>query len=251
MAQIYPVVAATDNACILNSRESLIYPFSFGSWTELRFGFYLSTCTASAPNIAGESEQITIGTASSNTWFAGFKDSQSNSFPLQTGCVFLGMGSITGHGDAQFKNNNAYGNSIQTNLFYSSGNGNYFYQDYPGVNLHTTTGTEFTGYQVAYNGIKLTVANVGTTNQTFSLTHSYDSANANASGINIATLRQSLRTFANPSTTLTGFYTLNTGIAPPNTFPGAPIPLPDAVFIYSPFYNSRMRVHSIVVEQYA
>lgn len=236
-----------ENCLILNQGEALIYPFSVGSWTELRIGAFFSFTTASSDN-ATWSDETSNYTASKNGFFWGIKDS-GISLPISSGASFIGLGINTSFAGATH---------VVTASQYVDGAapGSNFYQLFStgtvvtgqtigGTRLYLASATQQTGTTAfaSYNGIKIQITGLGTAGQSVRLSSSVDSLYTNdTSEVN---LRQKLSAFAGSATSTFAYFT--------SGFVGGsgPLTLPSSLFLYSPFFNNRVRVHSLVVEKYA
>lgn len=237
MATIF--TKSTGNCWIIGPQEGIVLPFSFNGWQEIRMGGFFSIVSTSGfnTNISNCSNGLN---SSINNFFIGFKDS-GNNLPGNSGAQFIGITkrlgdtsnilntSIAGFGsDAS----NGYGNFMISDtsgnqIFYTSSNQN-------GVYITNATGN--TNY-ASFWGITL-----GINNNTFSGMVLYDTAFY--TDVTIGNLEKVMSNAPFATTFITGFYT--TGNNNTNNI----LQIPNSAFIYFPFLNDQLRIHSLNIDQY-
>jgi len=251
MATIFLKSVASGEKCvILEPREALLYTFDFGDWRELRMGFFVSQTQNGNDNqnYPGAFNDSITDNSPQGQLFIGFKDS---SFRLpyngETGVVFAGCTTIPG-----------LLHSIQGNIDYFNFNGT--------AQLAVVSGVANNG--IAYSG--RTVYN-GVTNANGPRTMITSAASAGLyAKFNCITLRRGsnysgtgwLSTTQNSSPDeLTTDYSvfscrrlistsLNTSFIQGQPMTGYFPNELNSAFIYSPYFSSRSRIHSLVVERY-
>jgi hypothetical protein len=262
----YPNPTGFANCAILASQENYYAPFlsNVGNWTQLRVSAYLSYCGASGFQTSPIPETVTT-TISSTAWYWGignFSSSLGLLTPVSAGCNFMGIATY-GLGNTYFQYvGKSEGNS---NVTYTLGqlrspaevfNGNtmvatligegetaIFFQPY----LNTGSGN----YCVA-NTLIFTLFNKGNTGQQIAINNSYDitGTNINSSSFTeINTLRVAATNLLGSGaiTNASAVFYYTTGLVAT----GGPLPLPDTVYLHSPFVNNLLRIHNLVVEKYA
>jgi hypothetical protein len=259
MATIYQKLAASgDNCLILEPKEALLYPFSF-DYTYIKMGMFVSYTTLEENNgYSATSETIAsanLTTDYKNVFLCGFKDNSPLN-PLRSG-TFVGA-SVFKVGANNFLLKQSANNCI-TNTNTASGlisqtgtyslfqyNSNWTTNDSLSSNcfpLPTSTLATGSGAYAAFWGLSLKIANKGTTGQSVSLGIAKNSYAAGFSDIS----NTAMRNLMSDAFTEGSYSPLTSGFVS-----GAgPLPLPNAVYVYSPFINNRLRIHSVLVEKYA
>jgi hypothetical protein len=252
MSAIIYQIAGGDKCLILDTRQSFIYPFTAPNWMDLRLGFYLSLCKASNnADITGLAETLTtIGQPADRFWI-GIK--QNNSIlPQAAGATFAGYGrtsSPDGSGSSTL---------VSSDLAVGTTNSNYWRN---GTTVNTNAcwvmnGTGGSGGAGGGTGYIHFPQNAGAAggNATLVMLKFTRATGTSTSGINcqayssassgdvlfdsvcsIANIRAAFRTTT--FTTWNGSGTMN--------------PVPDALFFYWPFSNSKLRIHAVCLEKFA
>jgi hypothetical protein len=228
--------AGSDQTLILGTREGLLYPFTSPNWTDLRLSAWLSLTTGGADDVSPATgvaditniESLPYSTPRDSFWF-GFK-TNTTTFPFNAGIVFQGVAFATLGGTNSLRRQT---NVLVTTPFCIG-------ISYDGTTTRQSTNNVFanfpsessSGYAVAMiarmtrpTGSSLDIRCSWATFPTGGFTSTPDIA--------------SLRSFTVTNSGGVG----NT----PTTSSAAP----DAVFIYWPWNNSRLRIHAMMVEKYA
>ncbi len=247
MATIFQKVTG-DNCVILDPRESLIYPFNFGDdWTEIRMGVYVSMCATGDDNSLPIFSTISDNSAI-NRPFIGFKNN-NNSFPQSASCSFAGFSSPITEGTilqiapgTSSAGLELAGSSSNTYSFLLSNDASQVKDSAGGFSSMQWPYAGSVG-DTAYFGVFVAKLCVTPTNIYTGTNYVTHNATAGGSNVGIASLRKDVAN-ASFSSPVTGFFTYDF------TATGTPIAKPNAAFIYSPMFNSRLRIHNIVVERY-
>ena len=229
MAYIYsrPYSSGTpnpDNPLILGIREAFRVPFDVGSWSSIRFVASVSTTGTGGDATVGPTEAITVGPT--NHWAFGFKNN-NDVLPGQVGGKFLGLATING---------TSY-NSVSASLTNVGAVG------YGDTTLMTgstaaTTCPIHTGTYTILWICQLDVNNKGLSTQTVTV------KGISSPPAQVSTTLTPLRAAAGTTALgLTNTITWNDG--------SVAHPLPDAVYVRLPLGNSRLRLHSMLVEKLA
>ncbi len=243
---------AQDKALILGQRQALIYPFTAPNWTDLRLGLFLSlTDNVNNDSQAGLTESFAEATFADRFWI-GFKNNGNDIIPANAGSSFIGA--MGGNGSA------AMGGSIKVDP--STGGttttGTTYWRAYNTVSLiqaviwdgvtllihpqFLTGGLQVNGFYLPQNAgaaggysVLMIMRMTRATSIATSITVDNSGANvAYSSTPTIAAIRALLRTS-----------TYTPSAAQPVTI------TPDAVYVYWPFFNSRLRIHALVLEKFA
>ena len=109
VAEIF-LKGTSDNTLILETRCQLVYPFDAPGWMDLRVGFFLSVCSTSADDppspITGLSESIPVppgrgGLLAQDLFWAGIK-SNNDSLPYASQVGFIGFSNSGGNNPGLF-----------------------------------------------------------------------------------------------------------------------------------------------------
>jgi hypothetical protein len=228
--------AGTDKTLILGTREGLLYPFSSPNWLDIRLSAWLSLTTGVADDVSPATgvaditniENLPYVTARDAFWF-GFKTNNST-FPLTTGVVFQGATFTVLSGTQSLRR--------QTNVLITTPTTGAFAYDGPTARQQTNfvlgnfPSESSSGYAVA-----------------MIVRMSRPTTSSLAVQCNWATFPTGGFTSTPDIASLRSFTVTNSG-GPGNAAP-ASSSTPDAVFIYWPFNNSRLRIHAMMVEKYA
>ena len=226
MATIYQKISGVDQCLILDSREALLYPFDVGEWNEIKIAAMISLVGNSGDNTPAVGEYIAPTSNSKDKIFFGIKDG-SNFMPYSSGSTFFGLAT---------PNFLAVHNATQLSAIY---------------NVYTS-GSSQIAVQTAINANRtpLLITNnvTGDTNYLSFLSYrvvkngNIFSGSASAEDPNnflpdMTYLRQKIRNASyHPFATwfiTGGIYNVNM----------------DNVFIYLPLFESRLRIHNILVEK--
>lgn len=256
MATIMTGYDRTGAMLILEPRERLIYPFNIGDYSEVRFGLYWSWTSAhSGDNVPPPTETISsttplltpfIGLCNYNTGTLGFPG-QSNGFDY--------VGWYGGTASLEFQGG--------TTLNYNWGNGSFgrgqfaFVSDQTGWAINGNSYFTFSLFNTTAFGVPISTCSDVTCGNKFLSRILFptatqvglqgSSASSPTSDTSVQNLRAQLATFGNPYPTQIMYFPWASGGS------GSPHPLmrPNALFIYNPPLNARMRIHAIAVERYA
>lgn len=279
MATIFNKIPASGEKCvILDPREALVYPLNFGDWTEIRVSAAVSFTSLTNDNGIMPSGYVAASTNSKNSFLFGLMSGVDGALPFEAGTAYVGVGNRTGkYLETTVRSNGSCFASITINSGISPTNGsidngklidgfsswNGFFTDAPllssaggilnsvkyfsiGGGTATSpapimTFTESTGY-CKIIGARFEVNNKGQTGQRFSVGFSNNGPSGAFANVSIAQLKQSNQLIDKD---LTGLY-YNSHLSPT----GTPFSMPDKLIIQSPFQNSRLRVHSLLIEKY-
>lgn len=237
MATIFQKTA-TDNCVILNPRESLTYPFSLGQWTDLRMGMYVSLTSTTGDNtVFGGNETFNYNSGLSSV-FVGLTSS-GNSLPGDNGKTYIGIGPQPSSPTCAITSTRISTSDTQTNSMAIDQNGDFARGTNTTLNAYITVtpATAATNYAVFY-GLRFVV---GPNNQ-YSIW-----SMAGSAGVTDPTVESvRLQLTTQPNVAYQGTIYFNNGF----TSTGIQIPRPDNVYLYFPFSNSRVRIHSLVVDKY-
>lgn len=256
MATIFQKTSS-DNCIILAPRESLVYPFNLGNWSEIRLGGFFSYTSASGDNGTGISESFSSNGGLTNLFF-GIKDSGA-SVPFSSGTTFIGMtnnpsttnktslsnlynppfGSVAYITSAQSSDGNPIptvsivsGSNIVGSANGSAGSPSIAVMHSSGVGGVTGSSSYamFNGLQIFYDRTRNAVSG-----RLFQ-----DNSYANGtSDVSITNLQSKLLSMPNVGNFVaTGVWDFNT-------------PIPNALYLYNPFLSNRIRLHSLLVDRYA
>ncbi len=241
----------TGQCLVLDTRESLTYPFNLGDWSEIRVGVELSMVTINSGN--GFNTPYYTETASSNSYnnsfFMGFRDTGSI-FPNTVSGTYIGFVPMNNFPINVITNNQRIERTTNSNtpMGYISGGTTYITTlDNNSRCVYVGSQSAVTGSSLyaAQHGFRVQIQNKGTTGQrmlldTFNNTTTY--VTPNASG---------LRSFMSAMTnTTSGIYCYLTA-GGPSGGQGAALDFPNAFFIYNPFLGNLIRIHTLEIEKYA
>jgi hypothetical protein len=248
----------TEKTVIMAVREALVQPFDAGQWLDLRVAFFLSVCGGADPagddTITGLGETLVhpVGPIS-DYFFIGLKD-KSTLFPAQNGSVFIGYTNMfgvgpTGKGDSDLVTSDlAIGTTNADYWRPKNSNGDiYTAQIYDGIQFRGGSGinlnTHFVqqyipgGHAAGYATLlmmRITRPSPTSTVVTVSMKSGANSTDVLFSSTPTkAILESNMESF--PSTVY--------------QFPAATLSaVPDSLFCYWPWHNSRLRIHCAGVE---
>lgn len=244
----------TDKCIILSTRQALIYPFVAPGWTDLRLGMFLSVTQLGADDgTSGLAETIiTTGIPSDRAWF-GFKENNDIQ-PQQAGTHFIGLGSVDGFPD------NATNELLASALFSGA----------PGTDIWAVTsrncvaqqwdGTTWVGATGVSNIIQIKLPqntiNAGGYAGLFMMRLTRASGSTTITnavyGIVAGAAHSSIILFSNdPNIGAIRAQLANIGAYSPFGQSNNIGTVPDAIYAYWPFHNSRLRIHAIVLEKFA
>lgn len=253
MAQIYQKPSA-DQCLVLGPRESLIYPFSLGAWSEIRVGAFFSYTSANDNNSTGQFEIIPANNGNGNLYW-GLKDTGTN-FPFQSNTFFVGMTNDTTitprtvlyNLDASLVGfQSSYASAAQSdntpnpsilivsgatvvNKIATSVSNDYTIAMASGLAVSGSTAfAMFNGLRILYDRTLQVISGSSMQDKT------YASA---TSDVSISNLQSKLASMPNLSTPVTGG-----GVLP--SF------VPNTIYFYNPFLQNQIRIHSLYVDKYA
>lgn len=245
MASVIYNLSGSDKTLILDTRASLLQQFKATNWTDLRLSMMLSVTKQSDPNDpTGLTESLGAG-EDNNHVYIGFKSS-NGLFPPNTnfwGICTKDLSHLTaatiladgGAGAYWYIANDASifynalasnGTTLQNNPN-GLGNGTRLYQGAPAADY-----------------AQLIILRMTRNDPTVNIVNTLDALITPAGHLDNGLTLLSDTSIANIRT-LTQAATL-TQILGPFTFSSAP----DAIYVYWPFMNSRIRIHSYVLEKY-
>lgn len=233
----------TDKTLILDTRASLLQQFVAVNWTDLRLSMMISICKQSDPtDPTGLAETIGAG-EDNNQLYVGFKQSDGLLPPATNFFGFSTQKSVPDSTTTQLIDNvnlaGSYGFQRTSNLagFFFVGNGTTKQVGGAGTASFPTQDS----VQALY--ATLIILRMQRNDPTLSLVTSLSSVFTGTSpwtgAYNSDTSISNIRTL-----TAAAAYTQ---VAGPFTFGS----VPDSIYAYWPFQNSRLRIHSYVLEKYA
>ena len=255
----------TDQCIVLQSQELFIVPYynQVGNWNELRVSAYLSYCGVSGFNSLMFQEVIN-NTLPKAAWYWGIGTFNSTVLPYSNGSNFIGVttypnattelyinnASVVQHNnsaDIYFLATNNTGS--QTAIYMNNaGAGGVSFPAFPPY----SDATGNTNYCQA-NTLIYKMSGQGQTGQTITILSSYENGTASINEWNsagdIQSLRLSSMTLDHTGTigeNYTNFYWTSGLVAN-----GGPLPVPNSIFFYSPFYYNLLRIHALVAEKFA
>lgn len=257
MATIVTGYNKTGAMLILDPRERLIYPFNFGSYSEIRMGMFWSL----TPVVSGDngnmaaSDLTTSPSAVLQKQFIGFCNYDTGrNMPLQgTGYDFIGIvGGLSGDNNCGYDaattilKGGDVGNAIYFSVTMIDGSGNNArigtLQTSPAIVLYATTTP--TGGDLGYAsffGLKLLNSGNNKAIKAFSDSNIYiDNASASISSLRTKISNEG----TTPGLQFNGLFV--SGFAGSNT-----CLTPNAFFINNHMLNTRFRIHALAVEKYA
>jgi hypothetical protein len=242
------IMYQNENNLLLEPREAFYRPFDLGQWTELRIGMLFRMVGVGSDSSSIATETVPVNT-NSDKIFIGIKDSGSN-LPGVGNTNFIGVATVSGSivrsmptvlGSDTISESGSAALYPRLNLIvYSS---SFLYQHYGTfTNQSNTTAPYFSGSASGsqYNGfygLKYVLQNSGSDNQKVLISYRI--------GVNPGSSSADLHSqlASNLSWTTLTLNDMNPTTASWN--PG--VPLPNSFFVYTPFYNNRLRMSAIEV----
>lgn len=253
MASATIIQKSTDKMVVLPVRTSLIYPFTAPNWTDLRIGMFLSATSVSAdddPSALSET-LTTTGVPGDRVWL-GVKNNDNDTLPTQASTSFIGYGNQVSATDTTassllqtFNSNSEWRALISGNVGGPQGWDATTRRNY--INSAGITMGEYAANDPAALWgylfiLRLTRPNGSSTSIT---TNYYLVSRAS---VQVSSLVKSATpTNADIRSKFRSLTSFTEGVLGPDTY----TKVPDAVFLYWPFSNSRLRVSSLVVEKFA
>lgn len=234
-----------DKCVVLNSRESLWYPLNLGVWTGLSIGMMVSFTSSGNTNGLYTGESIPYTGANCGI-FWGIADSGSYQ-PLQSG-YFVGVATATGFDGTSGTidgTGSVYGAANSLWSIAGSGGISTPLGIHSGFNIASPPLATGTGFFATFAGMKVEVTGLGTSGQSVRVLMSSDQALSGTNMTAITGLTGILSAFP-PFVTASpyGYYT--TGFVNG----GGPLPIPSGLYVYMPFVNNRLRIHSIYAQAF-
>lgn len=222
----------SEQMLILGTRQGLILPFTAPSWTDLRLSLWLSLTKPAADddNTSLTEATLTYINAADQIWI-GFKNNSNDTLPSVAGSKFAGLAHNSTNSTLSASGTTSWITDTETRGYEWEGASNLAFSSgaslaLPGTGLNASTYAQLLI-------IKLTRPNSSSLAVTAVI--SGDTANRTATPT-IASARSLSRTVA--STWSAGAGTFTTVV-------------PDAIFVYWPYFNSRLRIHAFVLEKFA
>lgn len=240
MATIYSH-NANDKVLILDPREAFQRKLDLGSWNEIRIGMFYNTVGLNTPTSSYLDETVVQNTRS-DIIAVGLKDSATSILPGFSGSYYIGMALTGSHniiaqntsyydtsGDPKFNGGGFYGTSSYWGAQSLS------YLGYP-TNGGGNNATDYCFYYV----LKMVLNNSGSASQTISMYASNSSYASGTTYYSVPILNQQINnaTFGTVSTVA-----WNDG--------ASALPIPDSLWIRTPFYFNRLRISSLSVIKYS
>jgi hypothetical protein len=246
MAEI--ILKASEKVLVLGIREGLIYPAVVPNWLDVRIGLYISATQAVAdddPSALGET-LTTTGVEQDRFWL-GIKDS-TNSMPRDA--PFFGLSNSPNAEDANASVLETIDTATRWRVTHATAPVGLFLND--GSNLFADTTLQpvrviqnpagLSSHYATLVMLRMVRSIVGALVDHFYIAKStaggtdYGDSGVESATPTIDEIRNNFR-----SATWTEYFTGG------HTFAS----VPDTVYAYWPFNNSRLRIHSIVVEKFA
>lgn len=260
MATIFEKTAS-DKCLILEPKESLVYPFDLGDWSEIRVGIFLSSCGLSSNNSSSSSETINDNTSNRNIYFGLCTSGSSQYRVLESGVNFIGTAAAPGSANVSrilFRDSditNAWGTSLTA---FSSISNDYQARKNGSINsidesdsqsisrflMSSFSNRTSSSLYASYYGIKYTLINKGQNTQYFNMT---SSSQYDITDCSISNLSNYMTTMPN-SMSVTGHRWLEPLT---NSSTGTPLSLPSIFYFYPPFLNNKIIIHALLIEKYA
>lgn len=239
------IMYQNENNLLLEPREAFYRPFDLGRWTELRIGMLFRMVGVGSDSSSIATETVPVNT-NSDKIFIGIKDSGSN-LPGVGNTNFIGVGTVSA---SQVR---AMGTVIGADTFTESGSGTtyarlnfsvysasfgfQYYAQQSSTNAPYFSGSASGSQYNGFYGLKYVLENSGSANQRVVITYRV--------GVNPGTSSAELHSQLSSNLNWTG---LTTGDTIPTTASWNPgVPLPNSFFVYTPFYNNRLRMSAIEV----
>jgi len=255
------VPVSGDRMCILDTREALVYPFPYDDWNVLTMSFVVSITTAESDNgytYWGHNGGYTRGGSNpTNRIFFGLKGDSEN-FPGVEQEVFIGA--LTSSGDAFVRSvynafagpsmalENYQNNLIDFGVVHSNGrmqvkpHNDYFMTPNPDAQMSSGIGTFSNNYSYgAFHTMRFTVNDKGKANQSISVEYYTNMAHNGSDPEGYGPLKDSdmHEMMETRSYSTIGTFPWNNA--------GGPYDIPNAIFMYLPFTEVRLRVHRLGV----
>jgi len=248
MSAIIYQIPNADQALILDPRETLLYPFTAGGWTDLRFGAFISlTKLTDNDDTTGLAESLsTTGLIADRVLmgFAGGAGGASSCFALSNSAITeAATPSVVEAGDVatRWRYKGIAGKAF---IVMDGSPGNVPVQD----NAGTIFGPELSQDAAANNGrASLFLLRMKRTSGSSLTVSNFYYANTNRGGVNYADANVWSN---NPSIGLIRQYLKSatwTSVLAAQTF----LVMPSVLAFYWPFSNSRLRIHSLCLEKFA
>lgn len=255
MAYIVSGYQKTGQMLILDPRERFIYPFNLGDYSEIRFGMYFSATAATGDNATVSANDWSTKRSARDSVYIGFCNFNTGLLlPLQTGFDFIGCAAL-GDQTCGITVQSVSDSYIRLGAV-GNGNGQVFLADTTGavttpgiltvsdaIARFPTNSVGFANYagmfglQLGISGANLCSMRAFGNNVTYTTNPSLTNLRTD-----VSTLGQGTSSL---SSVVTGYYTSG------GTNNNNVMMKPNAIFIYTPQFNSRLRIHALVVERYA
>jgi hypothetical protein len=250
MALIY-TQSAPDKVLTLAIREAFIYPFVSPNWKDLRLGFYASLTNPTADDVHTALTEALPKVDYSDRYFFGFKNNSNDTRPVAAGTSFAGImnesgGNITANSVVDPSNDN----STTTGTKYWRARATAGPEMYKIDGVTKTEGSTFLGgggggmlfpQDVAaaggYSVLNIVKLTRPTTTSTSISINNQTGASVNVNFSSAPTVANIRTLLASSSYTMSSGTTLTT--------------VPDALYFYWPFLNSRLRILAIALEKFA
>lgn len=274
--QLQGTVSGYDQCLILNPKESILYPLpnELKDWKEIRIGFNMTLTSGENPNAQAFAYPglFKTNTAYGDSFYFGLK-TNNNLLPFQNGCAFIGLGHRTGVNTTVGSLNNDINGATYFNvesegtISFLMGSGEEFknYKEFNSAPYANTAITNGLGIFSPVNSMVGSgepfmpfVLRIIKQNNSYLMSqarsHSQGLVSTKTNDNSITGLRHFMNMFG-----YSADYTYFQRSYPTNYFPftsdltltGVPVPTPDALFIYWPYGNTKLRVHNFCVEKYA
>lgn len=243
MAIIYQ--HTNEKALVLEPREAYQRKLDLGNWTEIRIGMFWGSAGYSTPTSSQVTTETVVQVTRTDILTFGLKDSATNILPGYSGSYFIGLsmtGSVNTEVVSPFGTDGRYQANIGSGYFYGAG----FYgtnsyvgaQNLSYMDYTPATGTNYCGLYV----LKLVLNNSGSSTQTVSAYASMTKTVTAASVDNYSSYYLSTQ-MQNASFGTVSTITWNDGVTA--------FPIPDSLWIRTPYFYNRPRISNISVIKYS
>jgi hypothetical protein len=240
--------SAPDKCVILGTRESLIYPFTAPLWTDIRLGMFLSITNASASDDrTGVAETLPDSTLADLLWI-GFKNNSNDTKPGVAGTDFAGLAMNTSFALQNSDIVPSTGGTTTTGTTYWRA---YNTGDSNGLSFQILDGATVRLHTAFSGGLNLPQTPLAAGGYSVLVSMRMTRATGTSTSITINTQTSMLNLAYSSTPTIAAIRALLLSTTYTQSSAFAVTIVPDAIFVYWPFNNSRLRIHSIALEQFA
>jgi len=249
MAIIFSKASGTEQSVLLQPREAFYYPFNLGVWNEIRVGMFVSWVSGNSNTGFYGTENLNASNGGLiNQAFFGFKDN-SQLLPGQSGGFFFGLSNNTTTGP-NLDSGNLWFSFDTTNkggqIFLYDPNFGIYSQNNDTNPFYLTTPQNYTGLNATGNAASFWAIDLKILGGIYTFTHYFNSdTTAIYTDLSVTGLRNVMTIPPSTGSIRTGFFTSSLSLT------GTIYPSPSGIFLYFPFLNNSLLIHSLVIERYA